>query len=291
MTALRLIVPVVLLAVVWQVADGRQALARIGAADLLWMALAFAALQGQTILSALRWRLISDAVGQPIAAGTAVREYYVSQILNQTLPGGVLGDAARAVRAAPAGALRAAGAAVVMDRALGQVALFGVLIPGLVASAMFGALDWPAVLLPLLVGGVVTLTVVLIALAQRGGGRGCLRRALDATRGRWRFLTALSIVIVALNLAAFAAAARATGTVLGAEAVVTLIPLILSAMLIPLTIAGWGWREGAAAALFPLAGAAPDAGLGASAAFGALMLAGALPGALWLARPAGPPPA
>jgi len=72
--------------------------------------------------------------------------------------------------------------------------------------------------------------------------------------------------------------------------VVTLIPLILTAMLIPLSVAGWGWREGAAAALFPLAGAAPDAGLAASAAFGALMLAAAMPGALWLTRPALRPP-
>lgn len=175
MRLLRVLVPLMLLAVVWQVADGRVALARIAGADPGWLVLAFAALQGQTLLSALRWSLVSGALGQPIPAGRAVR---------------------------------------------------GV---------------WPGQLL-------------------------------------------LSAAIVTLNLVAFAAVARATGTSMTPEAALTLIPLIL------LSIAGWGWCEGAAAALFPLAGAAPEAGLAASAVYGALMLAAAVPGAFWLARPAALPP-
>ena len=111
-------------------------------------------------------------------------------------------------------------------------------------------------------------------------------RPAFATKGQKLRLFLLSLAIVALNLAAFAATARATGTPLTAEASVTLIPLILTAMLIPLSIGGWGWREGAAAALFPLAGAPAGAGLVTGATYGVLILIAALPGAFWLARPA-----
>jgi hypothetical protein len=61
-------------------------------------------------------------------------------------------------------------------------------------------------------------------------------------------------------------------------------------MLIPLGLAGWGWREGAAAALFPLAGASPTAGIAASAAFGGLILISSLPGIIWLFRAPRPLP-
>jgi hypothetical protein len=55
-------------------------------------------------------------------------------------------------------------------------------------------------------------------------------------------------------------------------------------MLIPLTISGWGVREGAAAALFPLAGTTASEGFAASVAFGLVLLVAVLPGllTLWL---------
>jgi hypothetical protein len=70
---------------------------------------------------------------------------------------------------------------------------------------------------------------------------------------------------------------------LSAPEALFLLPLTLAAMLIPLTIAGWGLREGAAAALWPLAGIAPEAAVAASVVFGIAALAAALPGvaALW----------
>jgi uncharacterized membrane protein len=49
-------------------------------------------------------------------------------------------------------------------------------------------------------------------------------------------------------------------------------------MLVPLSVAGWGYREGAAAAVFPLIGASAAAGVSASVVFGAVMLGASLPG-------------
>jgi uncharacterized membrane protein YbhN (UPF0104 family) len=91
---------------------------------------------------------------------------------------------------------------------------------------------------------------------------------------------ALSFGTAACNIAAFAFCAWATGTNLSLGAAAALVPLILIAMLIPVGIAGWGFREGAAAALFPMIGATAGAGVAASVAFGAMLLAASMPGLL-----------
>ena len=83
----------------------------------------------QTVLSAMRWRLTARQLGQTIPLTRAIGEYYLAQVVNQSLPGGVVGDAGRAVRARHQAGLRRAGAAVAIERLAGQVALFLVLAP------------------------------------------------------------------------------------------------------------------------------------------------------------------
>ena len=61
-------------------------------------------------------------------------------------------------------------------------------------------------------------------------------------------------------------------------AILCLVPLILLTTLVPITINGWGLREGAAAALLPLVGATASASLAASVAFGLVGLIAVLPG-------------
>lgn len=285
MTVLRLTLVVAILSAVWVLADGRAAMERLGRAEAGWLAAAFALIHAQTALSALRWRMVAGAMGMPMTGARAVREYYVAQLGNQTLPGGVAGDAARAVRARQGAGLAPAATAVVVERMAGQAALLAVLAAGMGWSLAFGAIRWPAATLT--VTGAALVALLALAASLRHPRLAAARHAAWQTLaapGQWPRQAALSLLIVAVNLGSLAAAARATGTVLPMEAVVTLLPLILTAMVLPLGIAGWGWREGAAAALFPLAGASPAAGLAASAAFGVLVLLASLPGALWVWR-------
>ena len=279
MTALlRVVVPLVVLGALWLVADGPGALAHLRAADPAWLVLSLAAVLAQTVLSALRWRLVAGAMGLPLPLRRAVTEYFVAQVVNQTLPGGIPGDAARAVRSRGAGGLRVATGAVVVERLAGQAALFAVMVPAMMLSLAFGHIGWPVWVVWMLA---VAAVAVALALSRPLPRWAAPLRTLGGPRV-WPVQVALGVAIVALNLAGFAAAARATGTALAPEAIATLVPLILTAMLIPLSIGGWGWREGAAAVLFPLAGATPAAGLAASAAFGAVILLAALPGVFWL---------
>jgi hypothetical protein len=85
-------------------------------------------------------------------------------------------------------------------------------------------------------------------------------------------------MIVAANLAGFAFAAQAVGGQIGLPQVLYAVPMILAAMLVPLSVAGWGYREGAAAAVFPLIGASAATGVSASVVFGCVILVAGLPG-------------
>jgi uncharacterized membrane protein YbhN (UPF0104 family) len=285
--ALRLAVPVGLLALLWQVADGRAVLARLSGVDLRWLLAALVAANLQTVLSALRWRLTAARLGQHLPVSEAVGEYYLAQLVNQTLPGGVLGDAARAVRARRQ-SLAVSAQAVVIERFAGQAALLAVTLAGFaVALASPGTLALPtdAAEVLLVVAGLGGAAVVVLLALMRFWprvGRTLWQsvRVAVLARGVWRRQVALGLAIVGCNLLAFAFCARATGSVLPPEAVVTLVPLVLTAMVVPLSVAGWGLREGAAAALLPLAGLTPDAAVAASLAFGGVILAGSLPGAV-----------
>lgn len=85
------------------------------------------------------------------------------------------------------------------------------------------------------------------------------------------------LITTAALVFAFYACARAEGVAIPPSRWFTLIPLVLCAMLVPASIGGWGWREGAAAALFPLMSASPGAGIATGVTYGIIVLSGALP--------------
>ncbi len=297
--AAQALVTIGLLALLWQVADGADALAVLLSVNPWWIAAALAALTLHTVLAAERWRLTAGALGLPLARGHALREYYLAQLVNSTVPGGVVGDAGRAVRSRKQAGLAVAAQAVVVERFAGQVALLATMALAITITTLVpGGLEWPLWMLGLaaaLTLGSLALVGVLLAarwLPGRVGPRVAelSRTAAIALVGR-RSLPpqlALSAGTTACILLAFWFCTIAVGLSLPFGAIVTLVPLILLTMLVPITISGWGLREGAAAALLPLAGATASASLAASVVFGLVGLVAVLPGLLGVwARPRG----
>ena len=283
-----------LLALLWQIADGEEALRLLAGAKPAWLVATFGVLTLQTILSATRWRITARQLGIVLDAKTAVREYYLSQIVNQALPGGILGDAGRALRARSQAGLDASGQAVLLERLAGQIALGGLLITAFALTlGVPGGVEWPrwlslgVLLVPV---SALALLMALIVVARGTSGRmsrGLLSFGHAAAQAfvprsvRWSQI-GLSLGTAICNVAGFVFAAWAIGSELPVSAAMVLVPMILLAMLIPLTIGGWGLREGAAAALFPLAGAVAAEGLAASVAFGLVFLCVSLPGLLFV---------
>ncbi|MHA3978556.1 lysylphosphatidylglycerol synthase transmembrane domain-containing protein [Halovulum sp. GXIMD14794] len=274
------------LALLWATLDMSAVAEALARADLRWLLLGGLALIVQTLLSAARWRLTAARLGQRITRRHAVSEYFLAQILNQSLPGGVLGDAGRAVRGRSQAGLGIAAQAVVFERLAGQLGLLALFAAGLFASLLAGSqTPVPQQAALLCLGGLGVAGIAVGAIAARAVPRvaQAFREAVlnpDVLPRQ----AALSLGTAACNLAAFAFCARAVGVHLTWLDAVTLVPLILLTMVLPVTISGWGLREGTAAALLPLAGVAPPAAFAASVAFGLTVAASSLPGLLPLAR-------
>ncbi|MGJ3264556.1 MAG: lysylphosphatidylglycerol synthase transmembrane domain-containing protein [Salinarimonas sp.] len=295
---LRGLVLVALMALLFRLVDGRETLAALQRAAPGPLLVGLVLVQAQIALSGVRWRITAKRLGVPITLSTAVREYYVASFLNQVLPGGVAGDAIRAVRnrdrdADGAPRWRPVVRSVVLERAAGQVVFFAVAVSGLALAPFALSRATPdgiglLIAIPLAVAAAIALAVVA---ASRIGPRG-LRAALADlgpdiarvfwTRGIWLPQIVLSLTIVASYIGVFALAGAALGVALPALAWIALAPLVLAAMLIPVSIGGWGVREGAAAALLPLAGVDASHALAIAILYGLTSLAGSLPGLVLL---------
>ena len=281
---LKVIVPLVLLLVVGFLTDTRAVWARLQAVNLAWFAAAIATFTALTALMARRWQLVAQTYALDLPYRRALREYYLAQLWNQLLPGGVAGDAARAVRLRHEGDLKRAAGSVVQERLLGQLALFMLLLVGFAGAFLWpGGLPWPP-FAGWAFWAAIACCALIVALQGRGGS---IVGFLQQT-GRLAVMpaqVALGVLITALLIFSFYACAAASGTFIPVPALATLIPLILTAMLIPLSVGGWGWREGAAAALFPIIGAAPSAGVAAGVTYGVAMLLASAPALLLLVLP------
>jgi uncharacterized membrane protein YbhN (UPF0104 family) len=267
-----------------------------------------------TVCGAWRWVLVARGLGAELSLRSAVAESYRSQFLNVTLPGGMLGDVHRGVRHGRGGGDLGLGLrSVVWERSAGQVVLAvltaGVLVltPGPV-STLFAPGSPGATAL----AGVGSVAVLLIAglavLTIRGRRHGSASRVVRVVRaagadaragllGRhtWPGVVGGSVVVVAGHAATFVVAARAAGVTAPVSQLLPLALVVLVAMGLPLNVAGWGPREGAAAWAFGAAGLGAAGGVGTAVAYGVMVLVASLPGAAVLAvarrerRPAGPP--
>lgn len=254
----------------------------------------------QVCLSAWRWRYTAGLLGLSIPYVQAVREYYLATFTNQVLPGGVLGDVNRALRhGAGSNNQLAAAHGVAIERLSGQVVLAAVVVTGLAwlfvsgrivgATASFSGslshLYW------LLAGvtAVVLLTRVFTRRSERASAYfGALRGDLTQALLSWpafplQVLT--SLLVVASYLAVFLVLANGAGYLAGlpsAVVVAALCSLLLLSMVLPITVSGWGVREGAAVILWPMVGLPAEQGVALSVAYGALIFVSSLPGALFV---------
>jgi len=105
-----------------------------------------------------------------------------------------------------------------------------------------------------------------------------LRHGLLAP-GVWPQVTLASLLVVAGHTATFVIAARVAGCTAPLGELVALLMVIQTAVVIPLSIGGWGLREGAAAWAFAAAGLAAANGVTVATLYAVLMLVAVAPGA------------
>jgi len=286
-----------LIAVIWRFDPARIA-ASLASANPLLVIAGILLVQVQIVLSALRWRFTAAKLGQMLGISQAIGDYYLGTLLNQVLPGGMAGDAVRALRnrTPDAGGWKTPAQAVLFERLAGQVVFFAVAAIGIMLWPLIGGEAIPDGLRHVLSGfslalaGIVILALLLLLRFPPKPLRLWLDRLKSAMRqafvsnGAWAVQAGYSAVIVGSYILMFMLASAAIGAPLPALAALTAIPLCLMMMLIPATFSGWGAREAAAAVLWPLFGYGPTEGVAASILYGILALVGALPGFVFILK-------
>lgn len=290
-------------ALIWLMAsriDLAAAGARIVRVQPGMLGMAAIAFLGYYAICGLRWRSVLTSVRALIPAAVALRLMYIGAFFYQTLPASVGGDAVRTFLAYRRGVpLQSAVNGLMLEK----VAVF-------VALILLFALSLPFFPLPLDSSAAVWMTPAAVSLLMVSTGGVGLLAFLDRIPEplqKWRVVRALASLARDTRTLFFSPsrAFRAIGWSMGGLIVLTLalyvlalglgiavtlnvcfalfMPVVLLAAL-PISIAGWGVREGGMVYAFGLIGVATEDALALSLLFGLVDLIVALPGGIvWIA--------
>lgn len=268
--------------------------------DVAWVAAALAALGLQIVLAGQRWAWIATKLGAALPSGRGIRFSAIAAFFNQALPSTVGGDAMRIWLLGRIERLwKIAIYSVIVDRIAGVGFLAAVVAACLPWSlALIAAPAGRAAVLAIGLGGVAALPIVLILGAMTPGPRlaawrivrvafeiAAGARAALLGRARGPAIATLSILIHLLTVAAAWCLARAIALAPDPLDVLILIPPVMLIAMIPISVGGWGIREGAMVVAFGYAGMEPSQALAVSVLIGASsLLIGAVGGAIWIAE-------
>jgi Lysylphosphatidylglycerol synthase TM region len=177
-------------------------------------------------------------------------------------------------------------------RAVGWERLWGQVIQAVVTA--FVLLTLPSPVRPALpyilvgIAGVAGCAALIVCAAARRG-RSRLTRAARAVADDlrhgilaphvWPQLALASVLVVAGHTATFVIAARVAGSTAPPDELLSLLMVVQTATVIPLSIGGWGLREGVAAWAFAAAGLGAATGVTIATLYAVLMLIAVAPGA------------
>lgn len=275
----------------------REILAHLKAVSLPSIVFATAILTVSAFLVTPRWTIILSMLGCRISWKALLGSVFVGILLNQLLPTAVGGDVLRAWQAKQLGApLETAIHSVLLDRGTGVlIALVGaaMLLPFAGYRDGQTTLEW---LVNIAVGFVVAALAFLWVLARFRSGRLRFMAALQNRLVRfhenaWTFArkpgaAAIVFALAGLNqllpVAAIWIFAKELNTGLLALDVTIIASISTLVATIPISVAGWGIREGALVYLFGLYRVRPEVAFTISILYGLSLTISAAPGALVL---------
>ncbi|MBC8338600.1 MAG: flippase-like domain-containing protein [Rhodospirillales bacterium] len=279
--------------------DFSSAAQRVAEADPVLLLAAVLVILIQICVGGLRWRAVLVAMGASFPIANAVRLFWIGSFFSQALPSSVGGDPVRMYKAYKLGlSVREAVNGVLLERVVTVAAL--VLLVDSTQPWFMPQVDhpstqfiMPAVILITLgaIGGIAVLlfldrlpgSLMRWRLVRGLGNLGADGRSVFLSKGHlplvmfWGVLTHINI-----SLAVFLLALSLNLNVTLLDCL-TLVPLVMLIMTIPISIGGWGVRETAMVALFGLIGVSNEGALVLSVLIGLVGMVTALPGGLiWL---------
>ena len=262
-----------------------------------WIAMSLVILAAQVFLLAARWQLIAQGSGLTARYATILRISFIATFFNQVLPSTVGGDAARIYMLARSGGGWAGAAySVLIDRVAGIFAL---------TLIVFLCLPWT---LTLVQEPVARIVLVLIGTGAIGGAAVFLaigrirwkplmhwaptRHLVEVSRTAWRIcgswqtialIMAASFAIHFMTVLAAWCMVQSVSASVSFTLLLFMVPPVILIATVPVSIAGWGVREGSMIVAFAYAGLPQSDGLVVSVLIGAtFFVIGAIGGIIWV---------
>lgn len=271
-----------------------ERLGRLSAGPILLAALL---LFIQVMLAGQRWRSVLATLDAMFAYWPLMRIYFIGTFFNQTLPSTIGGDAFRVWLSSRLGlAVGKAVSGVLLDRLSGLLVILIVIVvtlPALFSVVANPVAEWS--LVAVTATGLAGYAIVLLVpqrlstfLDRWRPTRAILEITDDARR---LFLTpgdavrvlGLSFLLFLITATTVYVLGWAIGVDLGLINCLILTPPITVVAFVPISVAGWGVREGAMVVAFGHVGVEAADALVVSILFGLLLIAIGLPGGLlWL---------
>lgn len=266
------------------------------------IAAALACMLGQIPLAGWRWWRICRGLGHDLPLGAVQRAFAVGIFFNQVLPSSVGGDVVRVWLLRRHGLnVGEAGLAVLIDRLSGLAALAAIALGGL---AWLPALAGSEAMIPSLAAGLAAIPAAFVLLALLAPRLTALaartravafpaalamgiRRLTVSPRDRWPVLAA-SLAMHGMTVVAAWVLARGMGLPIALIDLGVVMPPVLLLTILPVSVAGWGIREGGLVVGLGAFGIASGDALALGLALGLGTLITGLPGGILLALRPGP---
>jgi uncharacterized protein (TIRG00374 family) len=309
--ALKAAITALLLYAVLERVPIQDVLGGIGGITGWWIGGCVLALVLQTGLVAARWMIVLRHLGGQARFVSLWHHVVIGSFFNQFLPSGMGGDIFRIWYLQRSGtSLGKAAASVITDRVMGLLGIFAMVavgIPYLLVVAEDGVvrnlLLIFAIALALCIAAFLRLDLISRKVRNAPGlqrvihGHPSLLRLFDGVERtsptvRKMLLTwpdgSITLILSIANQlivgAVVFALANIAGAAISLTAAMLMFPFVLLVSMVPVSLAGWGMREGAMVVVFALIGTPGSGALIVSLLFGASLLLASLPGGLlWLA--------
>ncbi len=223
------------------------------------------------VIRALRWQALLNAVGARVPFRRTLYLYFVGAFFNTFLPTGFGGDVVRVLEIGPGATSQQAAGTALVDRLTGFIMLFALALVSLPFSYRLLP-PGTAVVIALVAAGVLLASALLFEGRLLRRLTGWLPRSLSLAGDAWMGKT--YAVITACGRKGVAAAllyslwfnlqlivesvlvARALGIEVSPWVFFMYVPIATAALLVPISISGFGVREGIYVTLFGQVGVA-----------------------------------
>lgn len=285
---------------IWLVLHGvdfKSALARMARISPSSAVAAVGLLMLHCFVAGWRWRIVMRLFGNPLALRDSIRLFFEGFFFNNALPSTIGGDGIRIYRSVRLGVpFGASVSSVLLDRITGLTGLFILVAAGqpLLYAHIGDTATRLAFAAVLLAGAAGIAAIILARYIPRRFIPGPLREPVHklsvATRTAYLHpavslpVLGLAVLVQGIIVLSVHVIAVGLGLDVGLFESLVLVPAVLLLSTVPVSIGGWGVREGLMVMALGLAGVPADGALSVSILFGIAQIVAGLPGgALWLA--------